>query len=178
MLLFRARRTLREESATRSRRASSFFPPWLVQVFSGPERFVVPARAAAGLALAAGLAASVPSSSAEPATPAPERSAAATVAADVAAGPILRPPRLRTGQASPTSRAERRSVAAPRNFPAAQRPDAVEQTVVGLPTPLPDVPRVLLPDVTTELLPEPAPALPLPPVPLPPLPLEVPSALP
>ena len=55
--------------------------------------------------------------------------------------------------------------------------DAAAPSAAGLPAPVPDVPGVSLPDVS-ELIPAPAPAMPLPPVPLPPLaplPVDVPA---
>ena len=190
MLLFRARRTLREESAELARRASSLLPPWLVHAFNWPERFAAPARAAAGLAIAVGLATSVPASDAGPGThpsvaPA-KRAVASTVAAgaDAAEGPIVRPPRRQQAQ-TVTSARRNPPGTAPVTLPVGptteQVAEAAEPPAVGQPAPLPDVPRVSLPDASAELLTEPAPSLPLPPVPLPPLPplpVDVPAPLP
>ena len=173
MLLFRARRALRERLDAAGRRASAFVPGWLWNQLGQGDRFALPARSV-GVAVAIGVAALVTSGA--PAAPedrvvarpslvvvAPARPEPATI--DSGRRSTIVADRSRAGHSSP--RPARRVAAAP---PATDAPPAQTSGGSGLPLPpAPELPSVAIwaptvPDVSS---------LPAPPLPGLPLPVEV-----
>lgn len=174
MLLFRARRTLREELGTVSRRASSLLPSWLIQGSGHADRLVFPARAA-GVALAVVAAVTV-STGAAP-VPAGRGPAAPPVAELPAPGAVVGADLARG--ATPKRALERRmrashpAEAAPVAVRLARLPPVPEGTRDEPAAPQPDVPKVSvagIPELAAQELPSPAEL----PVPAPPLHVEVP----
>lgn len=167
MLVFRARRNVREQLETAARRAGAFAPTWLTNLLPGVER--LPALRAGGAAAVAAVAA-LAVSGAESAVAPPElperlRPVAAAVEAGPRpqAGPVRRP---YVEPATPTPPpgvppAPRVAPAPPRPTPSAPQRAAEEETplLAELVRPLPPLPTP--PAVTV-----PSPALPLPPLPV------------
>lgn len=164
MLLFRARRSMRERLDVGARRVSSFVPGWLWNAFGHGDRLALPARAA-GIAVALGVAALLTSGApAAQDVPAARQPVAAPTARPEAAAEPSKP--------SATERESARTpevAQAPSNPLAPTAPLASPEPAgsAGISPPsAPDlsIPVPEVPDVPA--LPAP-PALPLPPLPLP-----------
>ena len=203
MLLFRARRTLRDQLETAARRASAYVPPSLAGLLQQPERLAPPARVAGVAAAAAIAVVAVGGGGAPPdGRLAEQRSVPIELSPETTAEPRLRmesaaeagtPARRRLQDAAPRRGAASRRAVQPAAGDEAASGPTVEPTVEPTSEPPPPAPAPLLPaapplpaapqlpgvpplpdpTTATEVLPE-APAPALPPLPLP-VPVPVPD---
>ena len=184
MLLFRARRTLREELAAAGRRVGALLPPWVVNLMPSADRFNGSLRTGAAVAAAATAAVAVTgaqSSAVERRPARPAAPTAETTAQPQPTAPSTRRAPARVSAATPGSSrttpvtaqdAVSPPFAAPapastQAEPAASPPPPALLAVPGLPVP---VPAPAVPPVAP-------PALPLPPLPVVEVPKEVEGAL-
>jgi len=191
MLLFRARRSLREQLATSSRGAGALVPGWLVNLLAKAERFaplrvggVAAVAAAAAVAVTGAESAAPPGVGERHLPPSPQVHAAGPAAPNVSVPRLARQPEVTT---KPFRFGEETVVAAepsaePAAAPAAKPPVSVVEPAgpatpgavpaVPVPVPTPELPELAVPSpsplpvpVPPVLVPAPAPALPpLPPV--------------
>ena len=189
MLLFRARRSLREQLATSSRGAGALVPGWLVNLITKAER-LAPLRVGgvAAVAAAAAIAVTGAESAAPPAVGERHPSTSPRVQATGPAAPDESVPRL-TRRRQVTTKPGRRPEAAVVDAapavtdPGATAPAAGAQPVAPAPGAVPAVPLPLPePELPKLAVPVPTPAPPPVPVPvmppaLPPLPPELPQAI-
>ena len=188
MLLFRARRSLREQLATSSRGAGALVPGWLVHLLAKAERFaplrvggVAAVAAAAAVAVTGAESAAPPGVGERHLPPSPQVHATGPAAPNVSVPRLVRQQEVTT---KPVPFGEERVVAAeslvePAAAPAAKPPGSVVEPAapgavpaVPVTVPTPELPELVVPSpsplpvpVPPVLVPAPAPALPpLPPV--------------
>lgn len=167
MLVFRARRNVREQLETAARRAGALAPTWLTNLLPGVERLpALRAGGAAAVAVFAALAVSgAESALAPPAIPEPRRPLPAAVETEPRPqAELVRRPRVERGTPAPRPEAATAPRLAPAPAPAAP---AAPQRAVEEETPLlAELVRPLPPLPTPPAVTVPSPALPLPPLPV------------
>jgi RNA polymerase sigma-70 factor (ECF subfamily) len=177
MLIFRARRALREELATPSRRAGALVPGWLANLIPKAERFA-PLRigGVAAIAAAAAVAVSGAESASPPAVGERHLAGRPQVQATPEGAPNARSP-LTPTRGVPRSKDDRGTVIVETASPSVTSPPATASAADGsakpvepplLPAPVstatPEPPELVVPVPVPTPTP---PALPLPPIPLP-----------